>query len=594
MVEHIKTDSNPYPEPSLAGRSIPLTLSIHAKMHVIHTLPALHKRCEIMSYLRQYSPLHPNQRQPLDEQQVENSAGGYVYPVSIWTNLDRFLILGTEGGSYYAKEQDLTKENVDSVKQCIAEDGVQVVERIREISVSGRAPKNDPALYALALAFTHGNTATKQKVQEIFCDVARIGTHLFNFVAFVDGMRGWGRALRRLIGEWYRTKDDNALAYQVLKYQSRNRWRHADVLAKCHYGENRGIYRWMKGLDTGKRIVHRGLEEKKVSTVYDATDALPELLAGYEELKLTEKCADVIKLIETHQFTHEMVSNQWKDDPDVWAALLANMPVMATVRNLGKMTQVGLLKPFAPEVQTVLKRLSDEAIQRSLIHPIQILMALTTYRSGKGVKGSLTWEPVPQIVDGLDAAFYMAFDNVEPSHKNTFLALDVSGSMMGGTVAGCVGLTPRNASAAMALVTARTEPNYHFFGFSDDFVSLPISATDKLASVIEAVSGLPHGRTDCSLPILYAIKEKLVVDIFTIYTDSETWYGDIHPKTALDMYRQEMGRPAKLAVVAMVANKFSIADPKDAGMLDFVGFDTATPALLSDFAKDAEIIFEDA
>ncbi len=545
---------------------------------------------DIMSYLRKYSPLHPHQRQPLDEQQVENSAGGYVYPVSIWTNLDRFLILGTEGGSYYAKEQDLTKENVDSVKQCIAEDGVQVVERIREISVSGRASKNDPALYALALAFTHGDVATRRKVQEVFCDVARIGTHLFNFVVFVDGMRGWGRALRRLIGEWYRTKDDDALAYQVLKYQSRNSWRHADVLAKCHYGENRGIYRWIKGLDTEARTVQRSLEEgEKVSTAYDATDALPELLAGYEELKNTQKRAEVINLIETYQFTHEMVPNEWKDDPDVWAALLVNMPVMATVRNLGKMTQVGLLKPFVPEVQTVLERFSADAIQHSRIHPIQILMALTTYRSGTGVRGSLSWEPVPQIVDVLDAAFYMAFDNVEPSEKNTFLALDVSGSMTRSTVAGCEGLTPRNASAAMALVTARTEPSYHIFGFSGDFVHVPITATDSLASAIEKVSGLPFSRTDCALPMLYAMQHKLEVDMFTIYTDSETWYGDIHPKTALDMYRQEMGRPAKCAVVAMVANNFSIADPKDAGMLDFVGFDTATPALLSDFAKDAEI-----
>jgi len=543
-----------------------------------------------MSYLRKYSPLHPNQRQPLDERQIENSAGGYAYPVSIWTNLDRFLILGTEGGSYYAAEQDLTKVNVDSVKKCIAEDGVQVVERIKEISVSGRAPKNDPALYALALAFTHGNAETKQKVQEVFCDVARIGTHLFNFVAFIDGMRGWGRSLRRLVGEWYRTKDDDALAYQVLKYQSRNSWRHADVLSKCHYGENRGIYRWIKGLDTEKRTVHRGLEdEEKVSTVYDATDVFPELLAGYEELKSMQKRAEVINLIEKHQFTHEMVPNQWKDDINVWAALLANMPVMATVRNLGKMTQVGLLKPFSPEVQTVLERLSAKAIQRSLIHPIQILMALTTYRSGSGVRGSLTWEPVPQIVESLDAAFYMAFDNVEPSHKNTFLALDVSGSMKSGTVAGCQGLTPRNASAAMALVTARTEPNYHIFGFSDEFVHIPITAADRLASAIEAVSGLPHGGTDCALPMLYALENKLEVDMFTIYTDNETWHGDIHPKTALDMYRQEMGRPTKLAVVAMIANDFSIADPQDAGMLDFVGFDTATPALLSDFAKDAEI-----
>ena len=548
-----------------------------------------------MGYLKKYAPLHPTQKQPLDEQQVKNSAEGYVYPVSIWTNLDRFLILGTEGGSYYATEQDLTKANVDSVLKCIAEDGIQVVERIREVSISGRAPKNEPALYALALAFAHGNTATKRKVQEVFSDVARIGTHLFSFVSYINGMRGWGRSLRRLVGEWYRSKDDDALAFQVLKYQARNKWRHADVLSKCHYGENSAVYRWIRGIDTDRRIVHRGVEDdQKIATVYEATDVLPELLAGYEEIKQSKKRADVIELIQKHQFTHEMVPNEWKDDPDVWAALLANMPVIATVRNLGKMTQVGLLKPFVPEIQKVLERLSEESIRKSLIHPIQILMALITYRSGKGVRGSLTWEPVPQIIDGLDAAFYIAFDNVEPSHKNTFLALDVSGSMASGSVAGCEGLTPRNASAAMALFTARTEPNYHIFGFSESFVRVPITATDRLASAVDAVSAFPNGKTDCSLPMLYAIEKKLDVDLFVIYTDNETWFGDIHPKTALDMYRQEMGRPAKCAVVAMVANNFSIADPKDAGMLDFIGFDTATPTLLSNFAKDSDCKSEQA
>jgi 60 kDa SS-A/Ro ribonucleoprotein len=34
----------------------------------------------------------------------------------------------------------------------------------------------------------------------------------------------------------------------------------------------------------------------------------------------------------------------------------------------------------------------------------------------------------------------------------------------------------------------------------------------------------------------------------------------------------------------MVSNGFSIADPNDPGMLDVVGFDSATPALMSDFS----------
>ena len=86
----------------------------------------------------------------------------------------------------------------------------------------------------------------------------------------------------------------------------------------------------------------------------------------------------------------------------------------------------------------------------------------------------------------------------------------------------------------MALVTARTEPNYHTFGFSEGFVPLPITANDTLASAIKTVSGLPFEGTDCALPMLYALEHELQIDTFVIYTDNQTWYGDIHPKTALD------------------------------------------------------------
>jgi 60 kDa SS-A/Ro ribonucleoprotein len=191
---------------------------------------------------------------------------------------------------------------------------------------------------------------------------------------------------------------------------------------------------------------------------------------------------------------------------------------------------------------------------------------------------------VPQVTDALNAAFYTAFENVEPTGRRVLLALDISGSMGWGRVAGTA-LTPREASSAMALVTAATEANAHIVGFATEMAPLPITPSMRLDDAVRATSGLPFGGTDVARPMLYALERGLKVDAFVVYTDSETWAGSIHPVQALRAYRERTGIAAKLAVVGMVSNGFSIADPEDAGMLDVVGFDTATPALLADFIR---------
>jgi 60 kDa SS-A/Ro ribonucleoprotein len=177
--------------------------------------------------------------------------------------------------------------------------------------------------------------------------------------------------------------------------------------------------------------------------------------------------------------------------------------------------------------------------------------------------------------------------------------------MGGGQVAGVPGLSPRDASAALALVTAATEPDYEVVGFfagkggyrkrgravhvgyRDGLTPLPISPRQRLDDVVRTVSGLPFGGTDCALPMLYAGSTERAIDTFVIFTDSETWAGGVHPSQALRDYRRASGIDARLVVVGTVANAFSIADPSDPGMLDVVGFDTATPQLISDFARGA-------
>jgi len=176
--------------------------------------------------------------------------------------------------------------------------------------------------------------------------------------------------------------------------------------------------------------------------------------------------------------------------------------------------------------------------------------------------------------------------------------------MGGGHVAGVPGLTPRDASAALALVTAATEERYEVLGFfagrrgwktgtrrdgwgEDGLTPLAISPRQRLDDAVKTVSNLPFGGTDCALPMLYAQAQSREIDTFVIYTDSETWAGDVHPAQALRDYRNASGIDARLIVVGMVSNGFSIADPSDPGMLDVVGFDTATPQLISDFARGA-------
>jgi 60 kDa SS-A/Ro ribonucleoprotein len=69
------------------------------------------------------------------------------------------------------------------------------------------------------------------------------------------------------------------------------------------------------------------------------------------------------------------------------------------------------------------------------------------------------------------------------------LSLDVSGSMSGGTVAGVSGLTP--CVAALALVTAATEPNNTAMGFSRGFVPISISPKQRLDDVVRMTRALP-------------------------------------------------------------------------------------------------------
>lgn len=545
-----------------------------------------------INYAKLFNPHATSQSEPIPgSSQTPNSAGGYSWSVDDWTRLDRFLILGAEGGTYYIAERDLVKQNHDALLRCLKADGVRAVNRIVEISTAGRAPKNDPAIFALALAVTHGDAATKSLAFANLAKVCRIGTHLFHFAEYANALRGWGRGLRNAVGRWYVSREADDLAHQAVKYQQRDGWSHADLLRLAHpvapSPRHDAVFRWLlTGTDSlGEREVKRRIHGVEQTSKYAATGELPRLIAAFEQCKKAANKNEIVRLITEHVLPREAIPTQWLNEAAVWEALLPHMPMSAMVRNLGKMTSLGLVAPFSAAARHIARQLGEvAALRRARIHPLAVLIAGKVYGQGHGDKGSLTWNPVPQIVDALDVAFYASFQNIVPCGKPVLLALDVSGSMGGGSVAGSC-LTPREASAAMALVTAATEMECHIMAFSNRFVPLNISPRMRFSDVVQRISNLPFEATDCALPMIWARENKLNVSAFVTYTDSETWAGAIHPSQALRQYRGELTGDAKSVVVGMTSNGFTIADPEDRGMLDVVGFDTTAPAVIADFVR---------
>ena len=532
---------------------------------------------------------------------VENNAGGFVFKLDEWKQLERFLILGSEGGTFYVSEKKLTAENANKVLLLLQKDGLKVVAKTVEMLTSGRAPKPDTAIFVLALAAAKGDDATRKAALAAVPSALKTGTQLLKFVDTVNELRGWGRGLKKAIQLWFKGRKAETLALQLVKYKQREGWSMKDVLrlAKPVPADDvQGkLFGWTAKRDNAawaKAPVAPG--DKALDFVWAAEQA--------SGLKLVAENADtaeakailaeanqasvkkLVDLIVTYRLPREALPTEALNRAEVWEALLQEMPMTAMIRNLGTMSKIGLLKPLSDAEKLVAGRLTDAArLRGAKVHPIQVLSALRTYSSGRGVRSAATWTASSKIIESLDEAFELSFGAVEPAGTRHLLGLDVSASMTDGEIAGVPGLTPNVASAALAIVTARTEPWTAIMGFDEGIRELGVTAKDSIVDATKKVSAINGGGTDAALPMIWALQNKIQVDTFVVLTDSETWAGKIQPVQALEKYRQATGIGAKLIVVGMTSTGFTIADPNDAGMLDVVGFDGATPAFMAKFAK---------
>ena len=517
--------------------------------------------------------------------QVPNSAGGFSFTVTPMDQLRRFLILGSEGGTYYVGESDLTKRNLDNIKNLIANDPNAVIDLTTTISLEGRSYRNDAALLVLALVMTFGTDKAKAYARTKVNLIARTATHIFQYMKFLKALApgtGLGTSRNRSIANWYESKSPEDLAYQVVKYRQREGWTHRDAMRQSR-----------------PKDINSSVVDFVMGREHAAHDDL-RIIEGFKTIQKAESVKGVLKALNFwKELPWEAIPTQFLKSDEVWKTLFYNGQLngQALVRNITRLARLGTFNDLQFARDFADKLTDEKMIVRTRLHPIQYLNALTIHAEGQIERGhrdpwvtsyyngrKKDWDTSSIIIDALNEGVHLSFKHIEPTNKRTLLAVDVSGSMSSAIGMG-LDLTAAQISGVMAAVIARTEPLHQIMGFAYDFRDLGISANMNLSTVMSKVQLNNFGTTNCSLPMTWALQNKREFDTFIVITDNETYAGHIHPHKALQEYRTRTGIDAKLIVVGVTATNFTIADPNDKGMLDVAGCDANLPKLIAEFSK---------
>ena len=173
-----------------------------------------------MSYLKRHGTLRVPSRADPGSARCRTSAGGFAWTVDDWSRLRRFLILGSEGGSYYAAEKNLTRENAKAVARCVAADGLRTVAEIVAVSTDGRAPKT---IRRSSRSRWRRAAVTRRRGRPLSrpCRTCAARARTCSSSRRSSRPSAAGPLAPPQIGRWYAVQPVDALAYQAVKYRQR-------------------------------------------------------------------------------------------------------------------------------------------------------------------------------------------------------------------------------------------------------------------------------------------------------------------------------------------------------------------------------------
>jgi 60 kDa SS-A/Ro ribonucleoprotein len=365
-----------------------------------------------------------------------------------------------------------------------------------------------------------------------------------------------------------------------LKYQNRYGWTGRDVLRTVK----------PKPFNPGQDLIFKWIVGK-AGNMDEYHDAGFKRIEAYNWMcsEITEDSL-VSKWIRELNLTHEMIPAGIERTKVIWEALFEKMPIGATLRNLGNLTNKGVFSKLG-NIDILEDRFTEKRVKSGRLHPLSLVSANVIYGGGGDLgRSKLTWKSIGRIHDILDNATNYAFESLEPTGKMFFHAIDISPSMTM-TNNEQLWMTAADIAGVMATATVKAEKNYFVGGFAKTFVPLPMFTKnmrykDAFTHRYRKDLKIQWGGTDASSAYQHAIDNNMVLDVFCFWTDNESWIG-YHPAVKLKEYRNKINPNAKAIYITLVpyGDKISLVDPKDDKSYDLAGFSSETVKLIQLIAE---------
>lgn len=465
--------------------------------------------------------------------QVANAEGAPAYHRELKEQVVQALTTNMLGDTFYANKAELTAQTLETLGKMRDADPEFLAKAL--IYARNEGYLQEAPITGLAVLST---AADKGPFQKAFNRIVQTPDNLMKFVAKVKNgtiRQGLGGVALRAAKEWFKGLSE----YHALKYSGNS----PSVMEDGHVVKNN--YSLRDAILLARPAVADPAVNERLNWLVSRHHDLERLtnnpqLAAFEKLKRAETDDERMRLIEAGRTPWEVViPTVPKMSPELWQALMKQMPYLALLRNINTFERQGLLADDGV-VEYLVSRLTDEkAIAKSKILPFRFYEAYKAYtdpQSGSGTRyhrghpAEATAEaylPDSRISAALEQALETSFVNLPELPGTIAIGSDVSGSMSSGTISEksatrYIDICGVYTGALLKKATGRALA----IPFETKVVNANLSGQDRILQTTETLARIGGGGTAVGAPIEYLLEKDIKVDTFIGITDSEDWaYG---------------------------------------------------------------------